>query len=329
MRFLRNFLLLVISCCALQVSAHEVRPAKLDINQISDSTFQVSWKLPAIKEGVLRLKPVFEINHDVLSNLPSRDLGDAYITEWIIQPREKIEGSQVIIDGLEKTITDVFVTINLLNGETESFLVRPNNPSFEFLLNRSDWQIIKDYIIIGVEHIWLGYDHLLFVLCLLCLIKGIKKLIKTITAFTVAHSITLASSVLGFVTLPSAPVEAVIALSIIFLAVEIFQQQKGNKVFTAEYPWIVAMAFGLLHGFGFAGALTDVGLPQSAIPISLLGFNLGVEIGQVIFILAIIGLLKLFDKIIQRIPEIVPQIFTYSIGGLASFWLIERVVGFW
>jgi len=198
-----------------------------------------------------------------------------------------------MIEGLEKTITDVFVTISLLNGENESFLVRPNNPSFKFMLNRSMWQIIQDYIIIGVEHIWFGYDHLLFVLCLLFLISGTSTLIKTITAFTVAHSITLAASVLGLVMLPSAPVEAIIALSIIFLAVEIIQQRKGNKTFTAEYPWIVAMIFGLLHGFGFAGALDDVGLPQNAIPMSLLGFNLGVEVGQVLFIIAILGLLML------------------------------------
>lgn len=329
MRLLRNLLLLIITCCTLQLSAHEVRPAKLDIVQISDSTFKVSWKLPAIKEGVLRLKPVFAINHDVISNLPSRDLGDAYITEWVIQPRDKIAGSSIHIEGLEKTITDVFVTIELLDDENESFLVRPSNPTFKFLLNRSIWQIIKEYIIIGVEHIWLGYDHLLFVLCLVWLINGFKKLIKTITAFTIAHSITLGASVLGLVTLPSAPVEAIIALSILFLAVEIIQQQKGKEVFTSKYPWIVAMTFGLLHGFGFAGALTEVGLPGNAIPISLLGFNLGVEIGQVIFIVVIIGIMTAVNRLVKRMPELLSTVAVYSIGGLASFWLIERLVGFW
>jgi len=306
-----------------------VRPAKLDIVQISDSTYQIAWKLPAIKEGVLRLKPRFEIAHSVVSHLPSRDLGDAYITEWIIRPGDKIEGSQVIIDGLEKTITDVFVTINLINGESESFLVRPSNPSFNFLINRTNGEIIKDYIILGVEHIWLGYDHLLFVLCLLWLINGFKLLIKTITAFTIAHSITLAVSVLGVVTLPSAPVEAVIALSILFLAVEIIQSQKGKEVFTAKYPWIVAMAFGLLHGFGFAGALTEVGLPANAIPISLLGFNIGVEIGQVIFIIVIIGIISVVDKLFKQTLQLLTTVAIYSIGGIASFWLIERVVAFW
>ena len=312
-----------------QLLAHEVRPARLGIVQINDSSYQVFWKLPAIKEGVLRLKPIFEVDHNVTLSQPPRDLGDAYISEWTIVPNEKIEGTHVRIDGLERTITDVFVTIDLINGESESFLVRPSNPSFAFSLNRSNWQIIKDYIILGIEHIWLGYDHLLFVLCLLWLVSGIKKLIQTITAFTLAHSITLAASVLGLITLPSSPVEAVIALSIVFLAVEIIQQQKGIKVFTSEYPWLVAMIFGLLHGFGFAGALTEVGLPGSAIPISLLGFNLGVEIGQVIFILVIIGLIQLSKQLINNIPELFPKMAVYGIGGLSSFWLIERIVGFW
>ncbi len=314
---------------ALHCSAHEIRPAKLDIHQISDSTYQISWKLPAIKEGVLRLSPIFKVDHKVISTLPSRDLGDAYITEWVIQPLVAIEGSQVIVKGLEKTITDVFVSIYLINGETESFLIRPRNPSFKFAINRTKWKIIKDYIALGIDHIWSGYDHLLFVLCLLWLISGVKKLIGAITAFTAAHSITLGASVLGVISLPSAPVEAIIALSIVFLAIEIIQKQKGSNVFTADYPWIVAMVFGLLHGFGFAGALTEVGLPTNAIPISLLGFNVGVEIGQIIFIITIILVIKLFKNTINDIPEIIPKLIIYSIGGLASYWLIDRIIGFW
>jgi len=329
MRLRRIFFVLFFIVLHLNGKAHEVRPAKLSILELSDTTYQVSWKVPAIKEGVLRLKPLFKAKHKTIRDLPPRDLGDSYITEWVIQPENNIEGSQVIIEGLEKTITDVFVTIDLINGDSESFLVRPNNPAFNFSINRSKWQIIKDYIILGIEHIWFGYDHLLFVLCLVWLIHGFKKLIKTITAFTLAHSITLVASVLGLVALPSAPVEAIIALSIVFLAVEIIQHQKGKKVFTEKFPWVVAMAFGLLHGFGFAGALTDVGLPGSAIPISLLGFNVGVEIGQVLFIVAILFLISATNKLIKRIPEVLPTIAIYSIGGLASFWLIERIAGFW
>jgi len=291
---------------ALALQAHEVRPARLVIDQQTDSTYHVSWKLPAIKEGVLRLSPIFEVDHEVISNDPPRDLGDAYVTGWTIQPNEPIAGTDIEIQGLENTITDVFVTIQLINGNESSFLVRPRSPRFQFLSNRTNWQVIKDYIILGIEHIWIGYDHLLFVLCLVWLINGFKKLIKTITAFTVAHSITLGASALGIITLPSAPVEAIIALSIVFLAVEIIQHSNNKKVFTSKYPWAVALVFGLLHGFGFAGALTEIGLPNNAIPISLLGFNLGVEIGQVLFIIAIILAIKLLN----------------------SFWLIERVVGF-
>lgn len=309
--------------------AHEVRPARLVIDQVSDSTYHISWKLPAIKEGVLRLSPKLHVGHDVIHHDPPRDLGDAYVTGWTIQPQDEIGGSEIEIQGLENTITDVFVSLQLLNGNESSFLVRPRNPRFTFMSNRTNWEVIKEYIILGVEHIWMGYDHLLFVLCLVWLITGFKKLIKTITAFTVAHSITLAASVLGLVTLPSAPVEAIIALSIVFLAVEIIKHSKHKEeVFTSKYPWVVALVFGLLHGFGFAGALSDVGLPNNAIPISLLGFNLGVEIGQVLFIIVIIALIKLTNKLIKDIPALIPQMAVYAIGGLASFWLIERVVGF-
>lgn len=330
MYWIRIVLVGVVMLLTTLSYGHEVRPARLVIQQKTDSTYHISWKLPTIKEGVLRLSPDFKANHDVVDNDRPRDLGDAYVTAWTIQPYESLEGSEVVIQGLENTITDVFVTVKLINGNEDSFLIRPANPKFQILSNRTEIEVIKEYVILGVEHIWMGYDHLLFVLCLVWLITGFKKLIKTITAFTIAHSITLGVSVLGWISLPSAPVEAVIALSILFLAIEIVQKlnNSNNKSFTAKHPWLVALIFGLLHGFGFAGALTEVGLPNNAIPIALLGFNLGVEIGQVIFIIAIISLMYLLNKLIKNMPSLLPHIAIYAIGSLASFWLIERVSGF-
>ncbi len=182
---------------------------------------------------------------------------------------------------------------------------------------------IKTYLLLGIEHILLGIDHLLFVLALLLITPGFSKLIKTITAFTIAHSITLSLSALGFVGLPGPPVEAVIALSIVFLAYEIIKYYRGEESLAIKYPWVVAFAFGLLHGFGFAGALTSIGLPQTTIPAALLFFNVGVEIGQILFILVVITVIWLLKKSKINFPNWVKLIPVYGIGYIASMWLIE------
>jgi hydrogenase/urease accessory protein HupE len=179
-----------------------------------------------------------------------------------------------------------------------------------------------------VEHIWFGIDHLLFVLALIIITVGFKKIVKTITAFTLAHSITLSMAVLGVANLPGPPVEAVIALSIVFLALEIIRKVQGQETLTSQKPWIVAFSFGLLHGFGFAGALADIGLPQTEIPLALAFFNIGVELGQIVFVLAILGLLRLLS-IKKNWPLIWKKVPAYAIGTVAAFWTIERLVGFW
>lgn len=308
--------------------AHEVRPARLIIHQKAVDTYEVFWKLPAIKEGVLKLKPVLDFDHEVLSRDPGKDLGNAYIETWSFRKGDPSVATKISIDGLTSTITDVFVTIYMDNGDESSFIVRPDQPYFIVDKPRTNYEITKDFIVLGVEHIWFGYDHLLFVLCLLWLITGFKKLVQTITAFTLAHSITLVASTLGWMTLPGPPVEAIIALSIVFLAVEIIKDQNGEEVYTSKYPWVVALTFGLLHGFGFAGALSDIGLPQSALTLSLFGFNLGVEVGQIIFVIAVILIVKVIRIAIPVIPKWSSTVSAYAIGSLAGFWLIERVLGF-
>lgn len=187
----------------------------------------------------------------------------------------------------------------------------------------------KRYTLLGIEHILVGIDHLLFVLALLFVVGGGWPLVKTITAFTVAHSITLGLATLGYIKLSPAPVEAAIALSIVFLCVEIVHGMQGRKGLTFAYPWVVAFAFGLLHGLGFAGALSDIGLPPSEIPIALLFFNVGVEIGQLIFVFAVLGAVALLRKAARITVESVrflkvERVMVYAIGVLASYWLIER-----
>jgi hypothetical protein len=184
------------------------------------------------------------------------------------------------------------------------------------------------YLGLGIEHILLGIDHLLFVLGLLLIVRGAWMLIKTITAFTLAHSITLALATLGFVEVPSPPVDAAIALSIMFLAAEILRARQGRPGLAARAPWVVAFAFGLLHGLGFAGALSQLGLPPREIPLALLFFNVGVEIGQLMFVAAFLGLAWALRQLRVRWPHPAALLPGYAIGTLAAFWFIERTSGF-
>ncbi|WP_375324461.1 HupE/UreJ family protein [Flagellimonas sp. GZD32] len=241
--------------------------------------------------------------------------------------KNNLSNTKLTIDNLNTTGIDVLVDFRLLDGEHHSFLMQPSKNTITIPATPNKWMIVKTYIVLGIEHILLGFDHLLFVLALLLITKGFKKLLKTITAFTVAHSITLSFSVLGIASLPGPPVEAVIALSIVFLAMEILKIQKGVPTLTSQKPWLVAFSFGLLHGFGFAGALQDIGLPQQEIPLALATFNIGVELGQIFFILVVMALMKLPKSFIPN-QNWISKITPYAIGSLAAFWLIERIAGF-
>jgi hydrogenase/urease accessory protein HupE len=240
-----------------------------------------------------------------------------------------LTGSIVNIDGLESTFTDVLLRLERANGVEITHRLTPAAPSYVFEAEPGYGQVAWTYFVLGVEHILLGIDHLLFVLALLIVVTGWRKLVGTITAFTVAHSITLALAALGFVHVPGPPVEAIIALSIVLVAGEIIHGRQGNPGLTARLPWIVAFTFGLLHGFGFAGALADIGLPQSSIPLALFTFNIGVEAGQLLFVGAMLVLSWFTRRIQPSPPEWAWRTPTYVIGGLAAYWVIERVVGFW
>ena len=215
--------------------------------------------------------------------------GDAYLERWRIQRAGGLENQTIHIDGLAGTKIDVLVRMENADGVTQTTRLLPASPSFTVEAAPSPWRVSATYLVLGIEHILLGIDHLLFVLALVLLVKGWKRLVGTITAFTVAHSITLAAATLGFVHVPGPPVEACIALSIVFVAAEIIRGRQGQPGLTERAPWVVAFTFGLLHGLGFAGALNEVGLPAQAIPLALLFFNVGVEIGQLAFIALVVG----------------------------------------
>lgn len=312
---------------SLSLFAHEVRPAYFSITQQSEDTYQIVWKVPAMGTGIPKIFPVLPNNWEIIdeqSNLLPGNLRRTYL----VRIKNGIEGNVLRFDGLNKTLIEVLVSIKKSEGIQYSSRIKPSSPSYLIPVTPDRFSVIKTYLLLGFEHILLGIDHLLFVLALLLLTKGFGKIVKTITAFTIAHSITLSLAALGFVGLPGAPVEAVIALSIVFLAVELVHYLNGRKGLTARYPWVVAFVFGLLHGFGFAGALVDLGLPQTDIPWALLFFNVGVEFGQLAFVLVAIGFIWLLNRTKIKWIDGINKVPPYAIGSIAAFWLIDRVLNF-
>jgi hydrogenase/urease accessory protein HupE len=310
--------------------AHESRPGYLELNESRLGVFDITWRRPARGNMVLSMQPVLPLHCELLGQRARYPQPGAMVERWSIDCGEQgLVGHEIAIEGLQTTLTDVLVRLTFADGITHTQMLRPNSLGFTVAGAPSKWAVSADYFRLGVEHILGGMDHLLFVLALLLLVDGTRRLIATVTAFTIAHSLTLAAATFGWVYMPQAPVEAIIALSILFVAGEILHTHQGRPGVTRRWPWLVAFTFGLLHGFGFAGALTEVGLPQKEIPLALLMFNVGVEAGQIFFIFAVIGFTYIVKRIMSApLPWAVP-VAAYGIGGLSAFWLIERVSGFW
>jgi len=324
--------ILLSTCTSLYIEAHEVRPALFNLTEIEDGansqasavTFDVVWKQPISNGKRLRLDPL--IPKDCSTTVSKRDeiLPGALIRRWQIRcPLNTLQKQLVTIHGLSSTLTDVWVNVAWLNGTTLSTVLTPSKPDFG--VYESKGIDLLAYLSLGVEHLLFGFDHILFVLGLMFFVKGFPNLVKTITAFTVAHSITLAVSSLKLVQLSQAPVEAIIALSILFLAYEASLPDRA-KTISARMPWLVAFIFGLLHGFGFAGVLLDIGLPQNSAALALLLFNLGVEIGQIIVICTLLGFLFLISRWKINIPFWLEQTPIYFMGALSSYWFLQRVI---
>jgi hydrogenase/urease accessory protein HupE len=255
-----------------------------------------------------------------------RELSDSVIERSVIESRDDLAGQRIDFIGLQATITDVLVRVSWLDGRQATEFVRPARPWIELFDRQATWQVAKTYTTLGIEHILMGFDHLLFVVGLMIIVRSTRSLIKTITAFTVAHSITLGLATLGYASVPDAPLNAAISLSILFLGVEVVRLWRGQTSFTLRHPWIVAFAFGLLHGFGFASGLTTVGLPSSDIPLALLSFNVGVEIGQLAFVLIILLLHRAVRALQFNLPRWATYAPGYLVGSLGAFWTIERTL---
>ena len=309
-------------------TAHEVRPSYLELREDRPGEFDVLFKTPMRGQLRLALAATFSGRADAIMPMTTRATGDAAVQTWRFKALDPLRGQTIGIAGLENTMTDALVRVVFLDGSSWVRRLTPQQPSATIPTLQSGWSVAGVYLKLGVEHILLGVDHLLFVLALLIITRGTWLLVKTVTAFTVAHSITLALATLGYVHVPLAPVEALIALSIVFVAVEIVHQWQGRDGLTARAPWIVAFAFGLLHGLGFAGALSGVGLPEGSIPLALLFFNIGVEIGQLLFIAAMLCAFAMVRRMRPSAPRWAGAAAPYAIGSIAMFWVIERVAAF-
>jgi hydrogenase/urease accessory protein HupE len=311
---------------------HEVRPGYLELRQTGAETWSVLWKVPAQGEMRLSIHPQFPETCALASELITLQSAGAHTELTTIACKGGLAGRAIGIDGLSATMTDVLVRTEGLDGTTQITRLTPSAPSFVVEAAPRALEVARTYLVLGVEHILLGIDHLLFVLALLILVKDTRRLIWTVTAFTLAHSLTLVGATLGFVHVPGPPVEAAIALSIVFVAVEIVHSRHGMTGLTERFPWIVAFSFGLLHGFGFASALSEVGLPQSAIPVALLFFNVGVEIGQLLFIASVLAVIAAAREVMRRFAVSQPawtwRVPPYAIGSVAAFWSIQRIVAF-
>jgi hydrogenase/urease accessory protein HupE len=267
-----------------------------------------------LPDGITNLKPPL-----------TQTLADSRLERrWIDAGPAGLAGRRIELGGLQYTITDVLVRVELLDGRTWNTIVRPTQPWFELAASQSSWQVAMTYIVEGLRHILFGADHLLFVLGLMLIVRSPMMLLKTITAFTAAHSITLAIATLGYGSLPLPPLNAAIALSILFLGPEIVRVWRGETSLTIQYPWVIAFLFGLLHGFGFASGLSTAGMPRADIPIALLFFNVGVELGQLVFVFTALALAKSFRVLEVRWPRWASALPGYAVGSLGAFWVIQR-----
>lgn len=306
--------------------AHEVRAAYLEIDQTSADSYDVIWRVPGLSDKLhLGLQVLLPADGRNLTAPITTRNRDSFSTRWSYQHTGGLAGGTIAIGGLELSDVDVLVRLKDLSGASQNMRLTKSAPSFVVEVAPGSLEVAGTYTLLGIEHILKGVDHLLFVLSLLILVTGTSRLLTTITAFTLAHSITLAGATLGFFSVPGPPVEAMIALSIVFVASEILHGYQGRPGLTARYPWVVSFTFGLLHGFGFASALSEVGLPQSAIPVALLFFNVGVELGQLIFVSGVFLLIGLYRMTRINLPGGAARIVPYAIGSVAMFWVIQRV----
>ena len=326
---IRFIFILILTILPHSILADEIRPAFLELTQQNKTSYKVLWKKPTQGEAqsVLKLEPLFPQSSRIRGIKKISRTGNAILETYVLENDSSLIGKPIVIKGLEATSSDVLVRVLYLDRATEFIRVLPEKPDFMLTHKSGFYNMASTYFLLGVEHILEGFDHLLFVLALLLLVGNIRVLVGTITAFTVAHTITLMLASLDIIHLSSRAVEATIALSIVFVAAEVIYAMRGREHVTKKYPWLIAFGFGLIHGLGFADALKEIGLPQNEIVPSMIFFNIGVEVGQLLFVSAVLLFLWIFKSLIEKHVYVYKMGLTYIIGITASLWFLERVLG--
>jgi len=326
-RILCFLLLLMAVAVPPGAFAHESQPATLELRQIAADRYRITWRAPTYFGRPHPARLVLPDSWRDVTGPTVQDLPDSRVYQRVISTGESGPGGGVIhFPGLESTITDVFIREHRLDGTTLTGVAGPGRPSFHLRGERAWQRTAAEYTGLGFHHILQGADHLLFILGLLTMVGGGRLLLGTITAFTVAHSLTLALATLGYARVPLAPLNAVIALSILFLGAEIVRFRRGGTSLTIRRPWLAAFFFGLLHGFGFASGLTTTGMPKAEIAPALLFFNVGVELGQLVFVAMALGLCRSFAILKVRWPRPVEALPGYAVGSLGAYWTIQRTM---
>jgi hydrogenase/urease accessory protein HupE len=320
-------LLMLVAGFGSVARADDLQPGYLEIREVQAATHQykITWKAPIRPGMAARVIPVFP--DDCAATEPVRSVdAAALLARWDLDCTAPLAGRSVGLAGMADTPADALLRYQSATGITQAARLTPASPDTVIAQKPDRWQVARTYFVTGVEHILMGYDHLLFVLCLVLLLNGAWRVAATVTAFTIAHSLTLVATTLDLISVPGPPVEAAIALSIVFLAVEIVKRKPGELRLSERFPWVVAFLFGLLHGFGFAGALAEIGLPQGEVPMALLTFNLGVEAGQLVIVGAAMLVLWALTRAHKLYAAYAQSISAYAIGSIAFMWLLQRIL---
>ncbi|WP_425093439.1 HupE/UreJ family protein [Tropicimonas sp. S265A] len=333
-RFFRAFLLaLMLLCPAQQVVAHALEPGYLEVDPLEEGVWRITLRKPQVSGRPMGIDAVLPEGCVPRRGPPPRFDGRAYVTGWVAKCDPALSSAPLLIEGLDQTATDVLIRYTPeIGASAQTFRLTPAATSVVLADAPGFLTVLVSYFRLGMDHILAGIDHLLFVLGLLFLVSGTRALLLAITAFTVAHSITLTAATLGAVSLPMPPVEAAIALSIVFLAAEILRPAEAPPTLMQTAPWVVAFAFGLLHGLGFASALREIGLPEGDIPLAMVSFNVGVEAGQILFVCVVLAAYHsaktIVPTLVERSRPVALPVLAYAIGGIAAYWTLDRVAGF-
>lgn len=323
---IRLWLLALLALVATPAMADELRPGYLEFTQLDAQDWQVVWKAP-MKGGITPATTPILPRGCATKGEPQREIVEVFVVSRMrVNCADDTSGGRIGLANLEASQTDVLVRIAPLGRPVQVLRLTADAPQGNIAARSSRWSVARTYLVTGVEHILFGYDHLLFVVALVLLLERLVAVAKAVTAFTIAHSITLVGTTLGVLALPQDPVESVIALSIVFLAVEIAKRVPGQPRLSERAPWVVAFLFGLLHGFGFAGALKEIGLPEGEVPMALFTFNVGVELGQLAIVVATLAVLRTLTRFAPRQQALFVRLATLAIGVTASFWFIERTL---